>query len=214
MSRSLVQAKWFRTLLGGVLLAAGTTAISAQTVNVNCGGSELVASDGTHWSGDAWYTGGDLLYTSYAIANTNPLDLYLYRSARAGLYGDFSYNIPVPNGSYTVTLKMAEIQFSNPGERVFNVAINGTPALSNFDILAHVGPLTPFDQQFPVAVTNGAVKIDVQGVVRKGLLSAIQIASATGAVPPPPTPAPALSVSANALSFNGTAGSSNPASKS
>jgi hypothetical protein len=187
-------------------------ALSAQTANINCGGSDMVTADGTHWSGDANFTGGDLLYTSYAIANIGVQDFALYRSARAGLYGDFSYNIPVPNGSYTVTLKMAEIQFSGKGERVFNVAINGTPVLSNFDILAHVAPLTPFDQQFPVAVTNGAVRIDVQGVVRKGLLNAIQVAPTSGTVTPPP-PSPALTLDANALSFTGTAGGSNPAAK-
>jgi hypothetical protein len=214
MSRPFRNQALSRFILASAVLVAAAAAVSAQTVNVNCGGNDMVTSDGTHWSADSYYTGGDLLYTGYTIANTNPQDLYLYRSARAGLYGDFSYNIPVPNGSYTVTLKMAEIQFSNKGERVFNVAINGVPALSNFDILAHAAPLTAFDQQFPVTVTNGAVKIDVQGVVRKGILSAIQIATASGTVQPPPPPAPVLSLTAGSLSFTGTAGASNPASKS
>jgi hypothetical protein len=189
---------------------AATATVFSQTVNINCGGSGTVTSDGTQWSPDSYFTGGDLLYTSYAIASTNAQDLYLYRSARAGLYGDFSYNIPVPNGSYTVTLKMAEIEFSNKGERVFNVAINGAPVLSNFDILAHAAPLAPFDQQFPVTVTNDAVEIDVEGVVRRGILSAIQIAPASHPVQPPP-PAPALSLSTSSLSFTAVAGGSNPA---
>src|SRR5689334_9800845 len=146
MNRLFGSGTLSRFVLGGALLLAAAATVPAQTVNINCGGSDMVSSDGTRWSSDSYYTGGDLIYTGYSIVNTNPQDLYLYRSARAGLYGDFSYNIPVPNGNYTVTLKMAETQFSNKGERVFNVAINGLPVLSNFDILAHAAPLTPFDQ--------------------------------------------------------------------
>jgi hypothetical protein len=167
--------------LAAALLAAGAFGISAQTVNINCGGSAFTTTDGTQWSGDANYSGGDLLYSSASIVGVGPQDMMLYRSARAGLYGDFSYNIPVPNGNYTITLRMAEIQYSAKRQRVFNVAINGSPVLTNFDILANVAPLTPLSQQFPVTVTNGAVQIDVTGVVRRGILNAIQIAPASSA---------------------------------
>src|ERR1035437_3551204 len=143
-----------RTPLISMLLLAGLAiAGRAQTVNINCGGIAFTATEGTQWIADLYFSGGDLLYTSGAIAGTAAQDLNLYRSARAGLYGDFSYNIPVPNGSYTVTLGFAEIQYSAPGQRVFNILINGNSVLSNFDILTHVAPLTPFQQQVPVTVT-------------------------------------------------------------
>jgi hypothetical protein len=172
---------------------------------------------GTHWSEDNYFTGGDLLYTSNSIANTKPQDLYLYRSGRAGLYGDFSYSIPLPNGTYSVNLIFAEIQYNTKGDRVFNVAINGSTVLSNFDILANVPPLTPFPQQFTATVTNGVLKIDFTGVNRRALVNAIQVAPASGSVSTgsgTTTGSPSLAVSASSLSFLGTAGSSNPSAQS
>src|SRR5437763_530998 len=134
----------------------------------------------------------------------------LYRSGRAGLYGDFSYSIPVQNGSYTVTLHFAEIQYWNRGDRVFNVAINGSTVLSNFDILTQVGPRMGMTKQFPVDVTNGKIQIDVTGVVRKGLLNGIQIVSAAST----PIVPPSLVLSSAALNFSATAGGANPAAQS
>src|SRR5262249_8018541 len=70
------------------------------------------------------------------VANAAPVSVY--QNERYG--GDFSYRLPVPAGkTYTVRLHFAEIFDSEVGERVENVAINGKPALTNFDILAAAG---------------------------------------------------------------------------
>ena len=50
--------------------------------------------------------------------------------------------ISAPAGKYSVTLKFAELYWTAKGGRVFNVAINGTTVLSNFDIFFHCG-VTP-----------------------------------------------------------------------
>jgi hypothetical protein len=194
------------------LIAATAICGNAQTsININCGGADYTAVDGTQWVGDYYFNGGDLLYTSDAIVNSQ--DLPLYRSARAGLWADFAYNIPAANGSYSVTLHFSEIQFWNKGDRVFNVAINGATVLSNFDILANAAPRAALTRQFPVTVTNGAIQIAVNGVTRRGLLNGIQIAPSSAPASPPP-PAAALAVGSASLSFSGTAGSSNPAAQS
>jgi hypothetical protein len=194
---------WRAVLLAFVVAFAPLLA-SAQTVRIQCGtGQSYVASDGTTWQGDLDFTGGQQLYTGYSVVNTT--DPVLYRWARQGYYGDFSYNIPVANGSYQLTLKFAEIQYSSAGSRVFNVTVNGTQVLTNFDIVAQAGYWTAVDKQFPVTVTNGAVQITMHGVVGVGLLSAIQIAPNNG---PPPTPV--LQLSTNTVTFSGTAGGSNP----
>ena len=70
--------------------------------------------------------------------------------------------------------------FGSQGQRVFNVNVNGAPALTNFDILNDVPSLTADDKQFPVSVTNGTIQIDVIGVVGRGLLSGIQVFPAAG----------------------------------
>src|SRR5690348_1526687 len=104
-----------KTITALLLYAAGALAQSpAPLVSINCGGSSYIGVDGTSWTGDQYYTGGDLGYTSYSISGTQ--DLYLYRTARRGLYGDFSYSIPVPNGSYQLRLRFAEIEFGSKGQ--------------------------------------------------------------------------------------------------
>jgi hypothetical protein len=41
------------------------------------------------------------------------------------------------------------------GQRLFNVAINGAPALTNFDIFAQAGGFNALDKTFAVTVSNG-----------------------------------------------------------
>ncbi len=203
-----------RTYLLSVLFLAGLAVTGqAQTVNINCGGIAFTATNGTQWSADQDFSGGELMYSGGAIVGAAPQDLNLYRSGRSGLYTDFSYSIPVPNGSYTVTLGFAEIQYSAPTQRVFNVILNGAAVLTNFDILTHVAPLTPYTQQFPVTVTNGAVQLAFNGVTNRGLVNAIQIAPTSGSGSGSGSGSsgtPVLSLGATALSFTGTAAAANP----
>jgi hypothetical protein len=199
------------SLVSALLAATAICGFAQTSININCGGRDYTAADGSQWVGDYYFNGGDLLYTSDAIVNSQ--DLPLYRSGRAGLWADFAYNVPVANGNYNVTLHFAEIQYWNKGDRSFNVVINGATVLSNFDILANAAPRAAITRQFPVAVTNGAIQIAVNGVTRRGLLNGIQIAPTTTA-PPAPTTNPILTAGSAALSFSGTAGSSNPAAQS
>lgn len=160
------------------MLVAAWPAVSqawGQAVRITCGGArtDYAATDGKVWQTDRYFTGGDAGYSKEDITNT--AELYLYRTTRYGLWDDFSYRIPVANGSYTLTLKFAEWRFWNRGERVFHVVVNGTRVLSDFDILAEAPPRSALDKQFPVTVTNGAVVIQFQGVVNFGTLSALSL---------------------------------------
>lgn len=196
------------TTSGGGTATTPPPATGAPVVSINCGGSGFTGVDGAVWSGDQYFSGGDLAYTSYSIAGAS--DLYLYRTARRGLYGNFGYSIPLTNGSYVLKLKFAEIMYSNPGQRVFNVNVNGSPVLTNFDIVADAGTLTADDKTFPVTVANGTLQIDVIGVTGFGILNGIQVLSSTSTAPPP---TPTLALSTSALSFAGTAGASNPSAQ-
>src|SRR5260221_13618465 len=83
----------------------------------------------------------------------------LFRS-QTERYGNFSYAFSVPNGGYNVVLKFAETYWTKSGQRIFNVSINGTQVLANFDIVAAAGAaLTAIDKTFPVTVTNGQITI-------------------------------------------------------
>jgi hypothetical protein len=85
-------------------------------------------------------------------------DVQLYQYER---YGQFSYTFSnLFAGFYQVTLKFAEIYYTdaatNKGKRVFNVSINGTQVLKDFDIVADAsGALVADDKVFNDIVPNG-----------------------------------------------------------
>ena len=165
--------------------AGSATAVSAQTtvvpplsaILVDSGGAAYTDTLGNSWSADTGFTGGSTASTTSNIANTP--DPKLYQTER---YGNSSYQFTVPNGGYNVVLKFAEIYWTTTGQRIFNVSINGTQVLTNFDIVAAAGAaLTAIDKTFPVTVTNGQVTIQfTSGSADLPKVSAIEIGSASG----------------------------------
>ena len=120
-------------------LFVGAPGSSFNPIRINSGGPAFTGSQGLIWSADTGFTGGSTgsIPSSTAIANT--VDDTLYQTER---YGAFTYTLTVPAGNYQVTLKFAETYFTSgaaSGQRVFNVAINGTTVLTNFDIKAAAG---------------------------------------------------------------------------
>jgi Malectin domain/Glycosyl hydrolases family 18/Putative Ig domain len=149
----------------------GGTGGGFTPIRVNGGGPAYTDSLGNSWSADTSWSGGIAWTNSIPIANTS--DPTLYQSERLG---NFQYQFPVPNGTYTVTLKFAEIYWTAPGQRVFNVIINGQTVLSNFDIVAQAGTgKTAVDRAFSVFVTGGQITIQFTTVVDNAKISAIQI---------------------------------------
>jgi Malectin domain len=143
----------------------------AQTMfAVNAGGPQYAAANGTVYQADTQFTGGNTYTTTAKITNT--ANQPLYRSER---YGNFSYTIPLANGSYLVTLKFAEIYWTQVGQRVFNVLAQGTKVVSNLDLVAKVGPNAAYDVTSRVYVTNGQLTLTFQSVVDNAKVSAILI---------------------------------------
>lgn len=112
----------------------------------------------------------------------NPAPMAVYHTAR---WGPSTYTIPglAPGAPYIVTLHFVETYWSKPGQREFNVTINHTPVLINFDILAAAGGQNiAIAKSFPeranrsgqivIQLTNGAVDLPV--------IHGIQIAPAGG----------------------------------
>jgi hypothetical protein len=175
---------------------------TATIAMVNAGGLPYTDPSGNAWSGDYGYSGGDTAQTFANIAGTNSPTLY--QTCR---WGAFTYTFPVANGTYSVTLKFAEIYFTTAGSRVFNVAINGAPVLTNFDITAQAGAFTALDQSFPVTVTNGQIAIQFsQGSADWPLVSAIAINPSSAPPPPAPNATPFARVNAGGLAYTDASG--------
>jgi malectin (di-glucose binding ER protein)/glycosyl hydrolase family 26 len=148
-----------------------STAPSTYQIRVRAGGAEYHSPDGRSWEADTAYSGGGTYATSASIAKTP--DPALYQGTR---YGNFSYNFSVPNGTYTVDLKFAEVWWTAAGKRVFNVGINGQQVLTNFDILAQAGGANrATDKTFTTSVTNGRLAITFTSVVDNAQINAIEI---------------------------------------
>jgi hypothetical protein len=138
-------------------------------------------SAGQSWTAASGFNVGNTYTTSNAIAGTP--DQALYQTERFGK--TFNYSTSLPNGNYNVTLKFSEIFWSAPGQRVFNVAINGIPVLTNFDILTQTAPFTALDETFPVSVTNGSVTIAFTTVVDNAKVDSLSILPLPVSSPPP-----------------------------
>ena len=65
----------------------------------------------------------------------------------------------VPNGTYQVTLKLRESWFDGPGQRIFSVAAEGTPVITDLDVFAVAGKDTAYDRSFPVTVRDGRLDL-------------------------------------------------------
>jgi hypothetical protein len=158
-------------------VTAGTAAVTLNPpvgtftpIRVNGGGPAYTDSLGQLWSADNSFSAGSTFSTGAAITGT--ADPTLYQTER---FGNLQYQFTVPSGTYTVNLKFAEIWWTQAGQRVFNVTINGAAVLTNFDIIAAAGsPNQAIDRAFTVSST-GTITIQFAAVVDNAKISAIEI---------------------------------------
>ena len=91
----------------------------------------MFARDWDFKGGSGAATGGVI---DVNVPNAAPAEVY--QSER---WGKCAYTLPVKKGSsYTVRLHFAEVKL-DPGQRKFNVAINGQRVLTDFDIAGEGG---------------------------------------------------------------------------
>jgi hypothetical protein len=128
----------------------------------------------TDGSGNVWVPDNATKFsvTDAAIASTTTQALY---QTDAWSSGTLQRQFNVPNGSFTVLLKFAEFYLIGPGQRTFNIVVNGTTFYASFDILAHVAPNTAYDVSIPVTVSNGQITIQLVPVTGSPKLNALQI---------------------------------------
>lgn len=191
--------------------AAGASAPSAQASAITqaSGSTEIVAiasggpaqsnANGGDFSfvADEYGAGGgnngavtSTIDLSQPGANAAPMGVY-----QNGRVGVSTYTIPglAAGAQYNVLLHFAETYFTTAGSRQFNVAINGTPVLTNLDVYATVGADAALVKQFAatanasgqivLAFTNGASNAPlIMGIEVRGIPSSCTLVPAA-----PPT---------------------------
>jgi Ricin-type beta-trefoil lectin domain-like/Malectin domain/Domain of unknown function (DUF3472) len=109
--------------------------------NLSCGNLNAVGN----WEPDGYWTATGTTSVSNTTNNvdtsliSNPAPQAVYQNLRSG--ANFKYNLVgfLPGNSYAVTLQFMEPTATAPGQRLENIAVNGSPVLSNFDIYSTAG---------------------------------------------------------------------------
>ncbi|HLI77591.1 MAG TPA: malectin domain-containing carbohydrate-binding protein, partial [Acidobacteriaceae bacterium] len=134
-----------------------TSSGASSGVSIDAGSASAVGafSADTDFAGGSTYAPGKTVTVPAGTANAAPAAVY--STSREGVS---TYTIPgfTAGSTHTVTLHFAELYWSTAGSRQFNVSINGTTVLTNFDIVAAAGgkSLTAVVQQFTGVKANSS----------------------------------------------------------
>jgi beta-galactosidase len=166
-----------------------TWSYNERDVNIAAGrlATGLVTSTGVRYGSDHFFTGGaGSLYrfgddasgrVPEDIGGTEDPELYKYLRR-----GEFTYDIPLPDGRYEVTLGFLEPRTDlDVGGRVFTVTMNGQPVLTDFDILQEAEEArTAVTRTFPVTVSGGRLTLSFTPTTRDAVVSHISIRNVGG----------------------------------
>ena len=170
------------------------------------------------FAADEYFNTGSQFATTATVSTAgtiNPAPQAVYQSVRYA--AAFTYTIPglSAGASYTVRLHFAELTFTGAGQRVFNVAINGTSVLSNFDVYSAAGGenVALIEQFNTTASSSGNIVISLtHGTADNPDIAGIEVltnGTASGIAPSVPTnPSATAGNGSVALTWAASTGSS------
>ncbi|QRK08244.1 hypothetical protein JQX13_51375 [Archangium violaceum] len=127
---------------------------------VNAGGDAVGG-----FTADDYFTQGDVFSNVSQPVNTTGVWLAgppeIYSDARQGSEFGYSFTGLNPRGVYAVVLHFAELYFSTPGQRRFNVSLNGT-VYTDIDVVSLAGgPFRATTLLYSVSAdANGTINVD------------------------------------------------------
>jgi beta-galactosidase len=137
-------------------------------------GNTIWLSDGPYRSGTWGHLGDDVttIYSEPPDKNVlGTLDDPLFQTMQENLTG---YRFDVPAGDYQVDLLFAEMKINKPGERVFDVIVNGEKVIEKLDLAKQPGFQHAFIKQCRVN-TKGGITIEFKAIEGKPILSGIRV---------------------------------------
>ncbi|HEU4426114.1 MAG TPA: malectin domain-containing carbohydrate-binding protein [Pilimelia sp.] len=200
--------------LPGNVYQAGNDPLRTVLYRVNAGGPALAAGDsGPDWASD---TGLFSPYrnfgsTTSAFGAVGSVDATVPTGTPAAVFTDerwdsstapeMQWNFPVTAGT-TVEVRLYLANrctcTQSPGDRVFDVAVEGVTVLDNLDLVAEVGHNVGTMRAFTV-VSDGNIDIDFGHVVQNPLVDAIEL------IVPGPPPSPGSEDAVQRRSYDGGA---------
>jgi hypothetical protein len=143
-------------------------------VQINAGGPAV-----SPFVADTDFAGGGTIHHTNTIdlsGVTNPAPMAVYQTGRDG---NFTYTIPgfTAGSSHTVRMHFAETFWTSAGSRIFNVSINGTRVLTNFDIFSAAGAMNKavIEQFTASANSSGQFVIQFTTVKDNSLVNGIEV---------------------------------------
>lgn len=175
-----------RTTARGVTAPIAGVATNTPDVRILAGLGNGTYTDrsGHVWGGDRYFTGGNV-FESGSRPIIGARDSRLYQTRREGA---FTYDIPLPPGTYEMRLYFAETLYgennvAGGGEtsRLFTVLANGSEILHEFDIIGEVGASAADTRAFkdisPAA--DGKLHLKFEPVTNPAIVSGIEITPGT-----------------------------------
>lgn len=171
-------------IIGDGEILEETVSEPSDPIRINSGGGDISAG-GHVFMADTFFRGEGESFTNPSVAEiaaTDDDELYLTERVTIAGQNQFGYDIPVNDGMYTVNLHFAEIWWGapdggvdGPGNRVFDVSIEGDVRLMDFDINREVGTTTAIVQTFMVEVRDGRLNIDFSANIDRPKISALEV---------------------------------------
>jgi hypothetical protein len=166
-------------------------------MRANSGGLAYTDGQSQVWDADqmwtsTWgyaYDNSSAKSSSHTLSNTGDDALYQHYREGAG-----QYIFAVPNGSYSVRLRWAEMAANSAGERVIRVTIEGAIMENNLDVYVQAGGrYLAWDSTY-AAVTVSDCQLNIQfdkvSGSRDPMVAAIEVVGAAPANAPCSTPTP------------------------
>lgn len=185
---------------------------------VNAGGSSVSSLDPPNgdWQEDSQsnaspyrntgsnVNGYNVTTVTASVPATTPLSIFQSERWDKKALPEMEWDFPVSgSGSYEVRLYFADgySGTSSPGDRIFDVEIEGVTVLANYDIVADAGFLTGTMKSFIVAVSDGNLDLNFQvGPKSLPIINGIEILGSAS----PPGPTKLLSATASSIHFFST----------
>ena len=205
-------------LAAGAVLVVATIAwvsppaASASAIRIDAGSDVAVAApDGTSYAMSSGFTGG----RAGSVATSQVSGRLGDEILRTGWIGMSAWSAEVTDGTFLVTLVMAETYWQAPGKRIFSATAEGQPVFTDLDVYAEAGPNAELDATIVVTVADGRIDLAFDARTDLAAVAAISVEPA-GAVEPsgdPRSGEPTSAVSATSEP-SATSGSSEQPSSS
>ncbi len=177
----------------------GIEIVRQRSFRVNAGGPLITATDGgPNWSPDSQFTpspyvnataignflsstGATIDLSDPSVPAGTPMSLFQTERWDDAAAPEMTWSLPAGPGMFQVRLYFAETfgRITGPGQRVFDVSIEGRVVLHAFDVYARVGSNKAIVQTFNLPVGDGQLDITFLHGVQNPAIKAIEVSAST-----------------------------------